>query len=572
MRLRWREFSKGWWPMGPREAMPPGTLRRARGVNAIKTGTLRSRWGTQQLYAFSAHSLYRFRDVRFQGANTILLRDGVSIKTGLNGRRLRFQRMPTTPGREDYLFVAGGGTVFKVAPDGAVSHWGIEAPATDFTVAAGAAGVLTGTYYYAVTFLNATTGSRSNPNPAAFTGPTSVVLAAQQADLSALPVSGDPQVTTVEIWRSFADIAGELFKLDEVANGTTTYTDNTADADLENEVLLFDNIVPSESTSDAFGPHAGRMWTLDDVESRGRVFYSPIGRPEAVEGFLEINNGDDPCLRLQGWGGSLYVFTNGHILQIIGFDTPFTFREVFGAPGIASMTESGSPIDTRFSVVSTPMGIIYHASDGNLRLFDATQSVLAGFEAIARLLQGEALEDVPAFEPVIAESTTREVFFSDATATTLALNMTDASWRVAGGPNTAFYFEPDTQRLVAGEAGVVVIKEQAGLLTDAGTPINFEIETMATLTDAVHEGLVQRVYFDVNTQDQLLTPTLVLDNDEIVLPPFRTASRPAQSVEIVVGRWGRVIGVRLAGSLTAQVEVFGIEADVYVPVTEGAAP
>lgn len=566
-RIRWRDHALGWWPQGPREGMPPKTLRRAIGIDSIRTGTLRSRWGTTQLYGFSAHSLYRFADVRFQGSGTNLLRDGSVIQTGLSGDRLRFARMPPQPGGLDYLFVADGDILIKVDPSGGVSQWGIAPPAAGFFVAAGAAGVLTGRYRYAVTFKNGTTGSRSNPEPNTMVGdPFTVDLAAQKGELSSLPVSTDPQVTILEIWRTFADLT-VLFKLTEIANGTTTYSDNNPDADLTSEQIQLDNTQPAATTSDCLGPYAGRMWTLDDAPgNRGRIFYSPIGRPESVQGFLEINNGDDPCLRLQDWGGAMYVWTNAHVIQVIGFDAPFTWREVFGSPGITSLTAVGDPLDARFTVVATPFGVFYHAADG-IRLFDGTASRLFAWDNIAGILLGETLENIAPFEPVIAAFNGREVWFSDATFNTLAVEPILGSWRICGGPNTAFYFEEDTQRLIASEADLVVIKEPPETTTDAGAAIHFEMETKAEETDPVVLGMVQRVYLDVDTAGQPMTPVLVIDNQELFAPVFSTNGRPTQAYEYEVGVWGRLIGVRLKGDFTRQVTIYEIAADVYVPLT-----
>lgn len=555
-RQRWRAFSQGWWPMGDRSAMPSGTLRRAEGVNSIRTGTLRSRYGATQLYALAAHSLYRFRDVRFQGAGNVLYRNGVAAYGAFNGDRLTFARMPPTPGKEDYLFVAGGGALIKVSPDGVLTRWGIEAPEIDPVLAVGAAGALTGTYLGAVTFKNSITGSRSNPNPATFETPVSVTVTADRIEWSNIPTSLDPQVDTRELWRTAADGA-IFFKLTEIAdNTTTTFSDNIVDADLEDETLPLDNTPPDADFNDAIGPYAGRMfWSrIGAAGSEGRVYYSPIGRPESVAGFIEINNGDDPVQRLIFWGGSLYAWTNGQVIQIIGQTEPFTWRGVFGCPGTSAP----------FTVTPTPFGV-YHQSIDGIRLFNGTRSDLVGFEAIGRLLTGESLEGIAAFNPVIAAYTGREVWFSD-TTTVLMLDVATQAWRYVIAPVTALYFEPDTRVLVGGSsAGSVFLPEPVGVTTDNGIAIPFEVETPSVMTDVSVEGLVVRLFFDVDTGGNLLTPTLVLDNAEVALPPFTTSTRPDPPIEIEVGRWGHVIGVRLEGSVTTLVTVYGVEMDLYVP-------
>src|SRR3990167_5074348 len=117
------ESFKGLWLVGARETMPPGSLRRAKGIHHLRTTSLRSREGSTLLYtvAENAYSLYRFNDVRFYASDTILYRDGVSVLTGLDGNRLAFVRMPPTLETDislvplaDYLFVTGGGLVRKI--------------------------------------------------------------------------------------------------------------------------------------------------------------------------------------------------------------------------------------------------------------------------------------------------------------------------------------------------------------------------------------------------------------------------------------------------------------------------
>lgn len=541
--------------MGAREAMPPNTLRRAEGANSIRTGVLRSRWGSTQLYNLAAHSLYRFRDVRFQGVGNGLYRDGVFLQGSLSGARLTFARMPPTAGQEDYLFIAGGGSLLKIAPNGVVSRWGIVAPEVDPVLATGAAGALTGVYQGAVTFKNSITGSRSNPNPATFDTPVSVTVAAQKIAWSNIPTSSDPQVDMRELWRT-ATGGAIFFKLTEIVdNATTTYTDNIADVDLQSEVLPLDNAPPRSDFNDALGPYGGRMfWSrIDAVGEEGRIYYSPIGRPESLAGFIEINNGDDPVQRLVFWTG-LYAWTNGGIIRILGSTEPFTWQPVFGCPGTSAP----------FTITPTPYGVFHQSIDG-IRLFNGTRSDLVGFDAIGRLLEGEALEGIPAFSPVIAAYTGREVWFSDG-ATTLMLDVMTQAWRVTRQAITALYFEPDTRMLTAASSAEgVFLPEVVGTVLDNGQAITFEVETPSVMTDVSTRGMCVRLYFDVNTRGNLMTPTLLIDNDTVTLPPFSTTARPEPPIEIEVGRWGHIFGVRLTGSITDTMDIFGIEADFYQP-------
>ena len=124
--------NQGLWVDGGKESGPSATLRRCKGIHPLSRSTLRSRDGGTVTSALTGHSLTRFDNKRFIGAGTQFYKDGASIKTGLDGNRLAFVKMPPQPGIADYLFVAGGGSLFKVASDGTVTNWGIVAPVDGF--------------------------------------------------------------------------------------------------------------------------------------------------------------------------------------------------------------------------------------------------------------------------------------------------------------------------------------------------------------------------------------------------------------------------------------------------------
>ena len=99
------------------------------------------------------------------------------------------------------------------------------------TTALGAAGVLTGTYQYAVTFVTAIGETSVIVGNIAS---TSISPSAQQVSLTNIPVSADATVTSRKIYRTPAGGDFSSLKLlTTIANNTaTTYTDNTADGSL----------------------------------------------------------------------------------------------------------------------------------------------------------------------------------------------------------------------------------------------------------------------------------------------------------------------------------------------------
>lgn len=550
--LKIHSFNGGLWVAGGKEQTPEGALRRNRGANAIKTGSLRSRLGSTLLYSLTAHSLFRYNDVRFAGVSTSLYRDGSSIYALLDGSRLAFVTMPPQTDVFDYLFIAGGGDLIKVDSSGNVSQWGIAAPNNDPSAAIGAAGVLNAVYKYKVVFKNRTSGSRSNPN----SGEVSITATNDQVDLTNIPVSSDPQVDGREIYRTVG--GGErYFLLTELTDNTTTsYTDNAADSALDTFELQQDNIPPEDTYDDCWGPYAGLMWWCRNSTSteRGRTYYSALSRPEAVRSSIEVSNNDDPTQKGLVWDGSNYVFTEKGLYQILGDAEPFVPVKREGIPGTINP----------FSVKGTPYGIIYKALDG-IRLFDGNTSRLIGFDAIGPLLRGESAENLTAFDPVIAEFAKDEVFFSD-TAQTLALNLKDGTWRDLGLGCTAFYQEKDTRHLQASFSGKIVSLEDFATVSDDGTAIPIAWEVGGALSDIGQTGLCQRLYIDINSGGQNITVAVIADGTTYSLAPLQTSSR--QVVEYSVGINARVLSVRLTGNVSMPVELFGVEADVYLAPTE----
>lgn len=119
--------------------MQAGQIRRGAGGNVLRTISWRSRNGGTRLYHnINANSLYRFDGQRFAAdATGHFYRNGISIKTGLNGNRLSFAKMPPSVGAQDYLYVGNSGSPFKVDSSGNITNWGIVAPSTAPTLALG---------------------------------------------------------------------------------------------------------------------------------------------------------------------------------------------------------------------------------------------------------------------------------------------------------------------------------------------------------------------------------------------------------------------------------------------------
>jgi len=100
------------------------------------------------------------------------------------------------------------------------------APLTAPTATAGSAGLLSGSYQYAVTYVTSYGETDFCPLSAA------VTVTSKQMNLTALPVSTDSAVTGRRIYRTNGTVAGTFYLVATIPAAGTTYTDTTADSAL----------------------------------------------------------------------------------------------------------------------------------------------------------------------------------------------------------------------------------------------------------------------------------------------------------------------------------------------------
>lgn len=564
MRAEWHDFSKGLWSVGGKEHTMAGYIRRAKGLHSIRTPHLRSRDGSTLLYNLTAHSLFRFNDVQIQAASSSLYRAGATVLSSLDGNRLRFVSMPAQPGLNDSLFITGGGQAIKMDDGGSVTTWGLTNPGGPPSLAetsAGTGALANGVYKYKVVFRNGTTGSRSNAQDidAAITiasGPSSVAL-------TNIPVSSDGQVTEREIYRT--TVGGSLYFLAITIsdNSTTSTTDNVDDDDLQSFQLQTDNDPPYDTCAEAWF-HDSVMWMTRDSQpgTAGRAYYSPVGRPESLLGFVEVSNTDDPCQVGFSFAESNWVMTQKNIYRITGDAEPFVPRKVHKCPGTIYP----------YTVVVTPFGVVYQSFDG-IRLFDGNTSTLIGFEAIGPLFRGQTLENIAAFVGTVATYAKEEYIVSDGTVT-LAINLRLGTWRELGVGCSALYTEEDTPNVIASfNFGVYALEDYATVL-DGTDAIDLEWELGAKISDISQRTTVQRIYLDIDTDGQLMTPTLIIDDTTVELPTFIATGR--QLIEYSINRTCRLVGIRLTGQVESTVNLYAVEMDLYLgtanQLTESASP
>lgn len=472
-----------------------------------------------------------------------------SVKTGLSGDRLSMVKMAPVAGITDYLFIAGGEDLFKTTNAGAVSNWGIVAPDANPSAAEGAAGAIpAGTYQYKITFKDSTTGHRSDPNP---TAASVTINVDKKIDLTSIDTTTDTQADKVEIWRTV--VGGSIFfYLAEINEGTTVYEDNNLDSALSTTELPTDNLHPYTWFDDCIGPHNASMFWITRTQSgnRGRMYYSPIGRAESVQGFIEVTSDDDGLQKLVQESGMLGVFSKSGFFRILGTN-PYTVQEISGMPGTTKP----------HTVVVTPLGIVYEAADG-VRLLRGLQSTLINPDAVNRLFRGEDVENLTSFSGLVAAYARGEYFISDGSQT-LAVNLRDGTWRDVGYGSDAYFYAEELDILALSNKAKILDFEKEGTSDDDGTDIDVSIEPSLLRHDNEKESIIQHIHIDSNTADETLAVTLITDNSTVSLGNLSTSSRSVTTFN--VGKTGQVVGVRLAGSLSEKIEVFGVDVDSYVP-------
>lgn len=416
-------------------------------------------------------------------------------------------------------------------------------------------GGMQGTYRYRVTFLNSTTGNRSNPG--------SVTQVAKDVNrgyvsLTGIPLSLDAQVDAREIWRTMGD-GTRFFKIATIAdNTTTTYDDQVADFSgldsqpgvtvMSTEELELDNDVPFSDHEQHVILKMTAYWISADAAKGGRLYYSPIGRPESQKGYIDVTQGGDKLQRMVVYQGILYVFSESKLFRIQGTD-PYIAYEISGVPGV--------PSQSKHTVVSSPFGIIWNALDG-IRICNGSNSRLLNFDPIGRIFRGETAEQIPAFEGVVAEYARGEYLISNGT-TVLACEVETGAWRHVGHPLvTSLYYEWDDDVLQGGKATLVELLEQEGTVTDAGTDIDIHWET-AAVKMAGNDGIpfIERAIIDIDTAGETITPYVVSRYDTQSYSTISTASREA--VEIEIQELLLEPGVRLTGTIGAQVNLYNVE-------------
>jgi len=273
-----------------------------------------------------------YKSVPGSGVRTqVTLPSGVAQRTpAVRPKFSRYRRLLVVAGKYNpmMLWTILAGNLYKI---------GITAPSAAPTLAAGAAGAVTGIAIGRYTFAHyegSTLIHESDPSPAS----ASVSLTAQQRSWSGLPgSSGDSRVTHVHLYVS---MDGSLsYRAAKIAVSATTHVENMATSTLYQQTSLpVKNPGTPEQADDLLArgvppyaiwatPWHSRTWYIDPL--RPGVSHSRTFEPESVDpsNFLPTDEGEGP-LALGAMDDELVVFCERKVYSVQSWGSTFRMRKV----------------------------------------------------------------------------------------------------------------------------------------------------------------------------------------------------------------------------------------------------
>jgi len=208
------------------------------------------------------------------------------------------------------------GTPYYVTSSGNAEVIANTAPATAPVAALGAAGVLSGSYAYKVTFADA-----DNKETAGSDASNTISPSSQQVDLTGIPTSADSKHTKRFIYRTGGSLP-VYYQVAEIAdNTTTTYTDNITDtAVLTTGILLIsdnDSIVAHSSNVKYPEVFFDRLFWVDQ-DNPNRVIWSKPLNPFAypLANFIDFPSSN--IYRVVRFLDELIIFADDTIYKLLG--------------------------------------------------------------------------------------------------------------------------------------------------------------------------------------------------------------------------------------------------------------
>lgn len=365
-------------------------------------------------------------------------------------------RFPVTRFKNKILFSPTGKGLWWFDPvAGTARAAGVTAPTSgsgDPTGAAGAAGVLTGTYKLVYTYVN-DQGHESNPSdPSA-----GVTVTAKKIDWSGIDV-GPTGTSARKLYRTVAN--GEIYL--HVAtisdNTTTTYTDNIPDTELGPEVET--NHTTPPATIRQIVEHTNRVWLIDysDGVTLHACKADPITGDPDWEHYphtikVPASGGLDQCYAAWSLNNLLYIATLNRIFVFDGDPSiGFEIRRVFDY-GIFGP----------FSWEMVKGGVVFFTMSRKIMLWNGTDPPEEiSTPDVGSVLTGVAIASEPSHATFTYDDSLNQIWFSYATTTSqpnvsaLVYDLKSKAWSKVDNA-VAILMYHDWDRVVYGSNGNTLV-------------------------------------------------------------------------------------------------------------------
>lgn len=187
---------------------------------------------------------------------------------------------------------------------------GIVEPTSTPTLSEGAAGALTGTFKYVVTYLRSG-NFQVESNPSSESSP--ITVSAKKINLSAIPVSSDPKVDKKRIYRT-TEGGAIFFWVEDILNATTTYEDNITE--LGDEVSYDRYPPPVAIFAEVWDD---RVWFVPK-SYRNQLHFTNKGSAEemAYDNIIQVKGQDsDEIMALKAYSNDLYIFKHKSTWKLV---------------------------------------------------------------------------------------------------------------------------------------------------------------------------------------------------------------------------------------------------------------
>lgn len=311
-------------------------------------------------------------------------------------------------------------------------RWGIEAPVTAPTLAAGAAGNPNGTYRFRISFGRTPGVGSIDPGAESSMGTISapITVVTSIINLTNIPTSADPQVNTRYV---YVEIGGQWYRAGTINdNITTTFSYNLFDSTAVLNTKGRLDRDPIDSANKYVEFHKDIIFATN----QRFLDWSALDEFEAFStGGISFNRRSNA---FETDDGTKITGLKSHIDLVVAKERVLFIRAGDDITYTVTKKVNNSGCDARFSMVVKDDRMFYHAHDG-FRVFDGNDSRLIQ-RNIQNLITGQASERV-VYTPGISRIV--GAYYSN--------NLTDAVlWAVptsASESNRLFYYSDDFQTL-----------------------------------------------------------------------------------------------------------------------------